>query len=167
MILRCSFVLGYFKVEHVIRRSVAKHEEETLVAAAAYTNNGTGNDENDNNNDSQQQRQQQQHAETNALQLQLNDLSCSLASGCGYALLHSLFLYGTLVASESGEANSYDEGGAYVGGGGSTGHGGTLYQESCGESDKKIPFIIHCRNKRNQRTCVFNLNTQPTTRSSQ
>ncbi len=120
----------------MIRRSVAKHEEETLAAAAAYANNGTGNydDENDNNNNDFQQQQQQQYAETNALQLQLNDLSCSLASGCGYALLHSLFLYGTLVASESGEANSYDGGGAYAGGGGSTGHGGTLYQESCGES---------------------------------
>lgn len=132
MILRCTFVLGYFRVEHVIRRSVAKHEEETL-AAAAYANGGGSDNDDDDNNDSQQQ-QQQQHAETNALQLQLNDLSCSLASGCGYAMLHSLFLYGTLIASESGEANSYDGGGAYAGGGGSTGHGGTLYQESCGKS---------------------------------
>jgi hypothetical protein len=111
---------------------VAKHEEETL-AAAAYANGGGSDNDDDDNNDSQQQ-QQQQHAETNALQLQLNDLSCSLASGCGYAMLHSLFLYGTLIASESGEANSYDGGGAYAGGGGSTGHGGTLYQESCGKS---------------------------------
>lgn len=144
MILRCFFVLGYFKVEHVIRRSVAKHEEETLLAtAASYPTTTTENDNvngtsggggdggeegsvNNNNNDT--------HAETNALQLQLNDISCSLASGCGYAIMHSLFLYGTLMASESGEANSYNEGGGYAGGGGSTGHGGTLYQESCGES---------------------------------
>lgn len=102
-------------MENVIRRSVAKHEKEEMAAAAAT--NGASSDS---------------HAETNALQLQLNDLSCSLASGCGYALLHSLFLYGTLLASESGEANSYNEG-VYSGGGGSTGHGGTLYQESCGE----------------------------------
>eukprot|EP00579_Thalassiosira_antarctica_P017273 CAMPEP_0201936072 /NCGR_PEP_ID=MMETSP0903-20130614/36778_1 /ASSEMBLY_ACC=CAM_ASM_000552 /TAXON_ID=420261 /ORGANISM="Thalassiosira antarctica, Strain CCMP982" /LENGTH=174 /DNA_ID=CAMNT_0048476673 /DNA_START=57 /DNA_END=578 /DNA_ORIENTATION=- len=85
MIVRCLFVKGYFKVEAVIRRSVAKHEEETTAAATA-----TG-DSNNNNDDS--------HSETNALQLQLNDLSCSVASGCGYSLLHSLFLYGTLLAS--------------------------------------------------------------------
>eukprot|EP00970_Alexandrium_tamarense_P001319 scaffold137_cov192-Alexandrium_tamarense.AAC.13 len=106
MIVRCWFVKIYFRVEDVIRRSVAKHEEETA---------------NDNNNSTS-------HAETNALQLQLNDLSCSLASGSGYSLLHALFLYGTLLASESSEDAA---GGAY-GGGGSTGHGGTLYQESCG-----------------------------------
>mmetsp|Transcript_42411 Transcript_42411/g.90236 ORF Transcript_42411/g.90236 Transcript_42411/m.90236 type:complete len:367 (-) Transcript_42411:35-1135(-) len=129
MIVRCLFVRGYFKVEAVIRRSVAKHEEEEAAANARVNNsssNGTalnGNSNNNNNSDS--------HAETNALQLQLNDLSCSVASGCGYALLHSLFLYGTLLASESGESNSYNEG-AYAGGGGSTGHGGTLYQQSCG-----------------------------------
>mmetsp|Transcript_10769 Transcript_10769/g.23865 ORF Transcript_10769/g.23865 Transcript_10769/m.23865 type:complete len:365 (-) Transcript_10769:209-1303(-) len=123
MIVRCFFVRGYFKVEAVIRRSVAKHEEETTAAAAAATNNNSNSNDNNNVSDA--------HAETNALQLQLNDLSCSLASGCGYALLHSLFLYGTLLASESGESNSYNDG-VYSGGGGSTGHGGTLYQESCG-----------------------------------
>lgn len=116
-------------MEAVIRRSVAKHEEETIAAAAA-----TGNSNNSINGG----EVSDSHAETNALQLQLNDLSCSLASGCGYALLHSLFLYGTLLASESGEANSYNEG-VYAGGGGSTGHGGTLYQESCGG----IPSLIN------------------------
>jgi len=110
-------------VENVIRRSVAKHEEEQLAADNANS---------DNNNNSNANEVSDAHAETNALQLQLNDLSCSLASGCGYAFLHSLFLYGTLLASESGESNSYNEG-VYAGGGGSTGSGGTLYQESCGE----------------------------------
>ena len=128
MFIRCYFVRGYFKVEAVIRKSVAKHEEETLLAQADNNNaspsNGNAHNGSSNGGDS--------HAETNALQLQLNDFSCSLASGCGYAVLHSLFLYGTLLASESGEANSYNDG-AYAGGGGSTGHGGTLYQESCGE----------------------------------
>ncbi len=109
---RCLFVLGYFRVEDVIRRSVARHEEETRIAAASSSSNGgvvVDDDDDDHNDD---------HAETNALQLQLNDLSCSIASGTGYALLHSLFLYGTLLASESGEAaNGYDDGGAYTGGG--------------------------------------------------
>ena len=143
MIVRCYFVRGYFKVEEVIRKSVGKHERETLAAAnAGYTtttttttttptgNTTNGNTTNGGNGGGEEE--EDAHAETNALQLQLNDLSCSLASGCGYSLLHSLFLYGTLLASESGESNSYNEG-VYAGGGGSTGHGGTLYQESCGE----------------------------------
>ena len=126
MVARCLFVRGYFRVESVIRQSVAKHEEEQIAAnAASASGDGDGDRQDDDRGDA--------HAETDALQLQLNDLSCSIASGCGYALLHSLFLYGTLLASESGEANSYDEG-SYSGGGGSTGHGGTLYQSSCGES---------------------------------
>ena len=62
-------------------------------------------------------------------QLQLNDLSNSLASGCECALLHSIFLHKTLLASESRESNSYNDV-AYAGGG-STGHRGTLYLNSC------------------------------------
>ena len=119
-IVRMQFVKLYFGVEDVIRKSVAKHEAETTQA-------------NNNNNNSTQE----EHAETNALQLQLNDLSCSLASGTGYALLHTLFLFGTLLASESHEGSNYygnlnSASGYYGGGGGSTGHGGTLYQYSCG-----------------------------------
>ncbi|KAL9188899.1 hypothetical protein ACHAXT_011389 [Thalassiosira profunda] len=132
MLIRCLFVRGYFKVENVIRRSVAKHEEETAAAAAATGNNTSNGNAATTNGEANGTADTDAHAETNALQLQLNDLSCSLASGCGYALLHSLFLYGTLLASESGESGSYNDGGAYAGGGGSTGHGGTLYQESCG-----------------------------------
>ena len=111
MASRCLFVRVYFRVESVIRRSVAKHEEEQIAADAAAASGGGGGDSGsvDDRGDS--------HAETDALQLQLNDLSCSIASGCGYALLHSLFLYGTLLASESGEANSYDGGGVTPGGG--------------------------------------------------
>jgi hypothetical protein len=110
MVARCLFVRGYFRVESVIRQSVAKHEEEQIAAnAASASGDGDGDRQDDDRGDA--------HAETDALQLQLNDLSCSIASGCGYALLHSLFLYGTLLASESGEANSYDEG-SYSGGGG-------------------------------------------------
>ena len=142
MLLRCLFVSVYFRVEDVIRRSVAKHEEEER-AAAEYRNGGAAASNNVGGSNAEQQQQQQQnspddaHAETNALQLQLNDLSCSVASGCGYALLHALFLYGTLLASEGGESGSYNDG-VYAGGGGSTGHGGTLYQSSCGETSQCI-----------------------------
>ncbi|KAL3793972.1 hypothetical protein HJC23_009455 [Cyclotella cryptica] len=108
-IVRCGFVKMYFRVEDVIRRSVAKHEAET--AAESHDHRGD-------------------HAETNALQLQLNDLACALASGAGYAFLHSLFLYGTLLASESGEQ--------YTSGGG-TAREGTLYQASC----TALPSLIN------------------------
>ncbi|KAL7502674.1 hypothetical protein ACHAWX_000518 [Stephanocyclus meneghinianus] len=108
-IVRCGFVKMYFRVEDVIRRSVAKHEAET--AAESHDNSGD-------------------HAETNALQLQLNDLSCSVASGAGYAFLHALFLYGTLLASESGEQYSSTN---------STPRDGTLYQSSC----TALPSLIN------------------------
>ena len=131
--VRMQFVKLYFGVEDVIRKSVAKHEAEEsmdMTTTDATRNGGT---------------QQQQHAETNALQLQLNDLSCSLASGTGYALLHTLFLFGTLLASESHESNNYygnlqTAQGYYGGGGGSTGHGGTLYQNSCSSS---MPSLVN------------------------
>ena len=130
-VVRMQFVKLYFSVEDVIRKSVAKHEAET-------TSSMDNDDDNNNNNDSNNGNTGgggEQHAETNALQLQLNDHSCSLASGTGYALLHTLFLFGTLLASESHEGSNYYgnySGGYYGGGGGSTGHGGTLYQYSCG-----------------------------------
>jgi hypothetical protein len=98
----------YFRVEDVIQKSVANHEAE---ARQAVGNSGGGD----------------VHAETNALQLQLNDLACSLAAGGGYAFLHSLFLYGTLLASESGQ--NYHSG---------VERDGTLYQPSC-----SMPSLIH------------------------
>ncbi|KAL7505001.1 hypothetical protein ACHAXN_002542 [Cyclotella atomus] len=105
--VRCYFVKMYFRVEKVIQKSVAKHEAE---------NNSNTSDDSEG------------HEETNALQLQLNDLSCSLASGAGYAFLHSLFLFGTLLASESGEQYSNN----------GTERDGTLYQPSC-----SLPSLIH------------------------
>ena len=133
-----QFVKLYFGVEEVIRKSVAKHEAESQLLMDPT--NSTSN----NNTATANGAQQNQHAETNALQLQLNDLSCSLASGTGYALLHTLFLFGTLLASESHEPNNYygnlgTGGGYYGGGGGSTGYGGTLYQTSCGG----IPSLVN------------------------
>ena len=108
-VVRCYFVKTYFKVEKVIQKSVAKHQAETE------------------SDESEEDHDDQQHNETNALQLQLNDLSCSLASGTGYALFHSLFLYGTLLASESNE--QYTTG---------KDRDGTLYQPSC-----PFPSLIH------------------------
>jgi hypothetical protein len=137
------FVKLYFGVEDVIRKSVRRHEDENNVAsgntAGGNTTNNGGNATNNGGG-----RGGGEHAETNALQLQLNDISCSLASGTGYALLHTLFLYGTLLASESGESNNYygnigTSGEYYGGGGGSTGHGGTLYQKSC----SMMPSVIN------------------------
>jgi hypothetical protein len=141
---------------------VSKHEDEVAMAHAAgystITNNGTttnGNssangaptiggshdDHPSNNNHGTTTTNTNTTtvvSETEELQLQLNDLSCSLASGVGYASLHALFLYGSLLASESGESNSYNDAGSYVGGGGSTGYGGTLYQNSC----STIPSLL-------------------------
>jgi hypothetical protein len=166
MILRCVFIIGYFNIETVIRGSVSKHEDEVAMAhAAGYTSTNNGNtattingnssaangtapthggshDEHPSNNNhgttTTNTNTTTVVSETEALQLQLNDLSCSLASGVGYATLHALFLYGSLLASESGESNSYNDAGSYVGGGGSTGYGGTLYQNSC----STIPSLL-------------------------
>lgn len=102
----------------MIQKSVARHEAESLSDDANTTSN-------DDTTTTTPQQQQQHGGETNALQLQLNDLSCSLASGSGYAFFHSLFLYGTLLASES-----YSES--------SNNNGGTLYQPSC-----SLPSLIH------------------------
>lgn len=111
----------------------------TTTASGATTNSGS-NDEHPPTNNDTSTTSTTVVSETEALQLQLNDLSCSLASGVGYAILHSLFLYGTLLASEAGESNSsYNDAGSYVGGGGSTGYGGTLYQNSC----TYIPSVLH------------------------
>ncbi len=142
-IVRMLFVKLYFRVEDVIRKSVRRHEDENNVASGNTTGSNTAGN-NGGNSGRNNTAGGDEHAETNALQLQLNDISCSLASGTGYALLHTLFLYGTLLASESGESNNYygnigTSGEYYGGGGGSTGHGGTLYQSSC----SMMPSVIN------------------------
>jgi hypothetical protein len=143
-IVRMAFVTLYFRVEDVIRNSVRRHEDENNVASGNTTAAGGNTTNNGGNSGGNNTAGGDEHAETNALQLQLNDISCSLASGTGYALLHTLFLYGTLLASESGESNNYygnigTSGEYYGGGGGSTGHGGTLYQSSC----SMMPSVIN------------------------
>ncbi|KAL7539474.1 hypothetical protein ACHAWF_006420 [Thalassiosira exigua] len=132
-VARCLFVRMYFRVERAIRKSVETHEAEVAAAHADAAHAGGGAHAANGTSDASSPDAADAHAETNALQLQLNDLSCSLATGTGYALFHALLLYGTLLASEAGEGGGYDDSGAYQGGGGSTGHGGTLYQSSCGE----------------------------------
>jgi hypothetical protein len=51
-------------------------------------------------------------SEVSLLRLELNDVSCGLASGVGFGFMHTVMLYGTLLASENNRI-------------------GTLYQESC------------------------------------
>jgi hypothetical protein len=102
-LMRCVFVHLYHKVEKVIQISIARHEEE------------------------QQQRQQsadatnttQEWTETARLRLELNDWACGLAAGNGFGGMHAILLYGTLLASESGNV-------------------GTLYQPSC----PNIPGLV-------------------------
>lgn len=80
---RCAFVAIYHKVERVIEVSIARHEQHT-----------------------------DEFQETAKLRLELNDWACGLAAGTGFGFMHAVLLYGTLLASESGNV-------------------GTLYQPSC------------------------------------
>jgi hypothetical protein len=91
-IARCGFVALYHKVEQVIQVSIEHHE-----AMQATTNR---NQDNNNSSDSA------------LLRLELNDWACGLAAGVGFGGMHAVLLYGTLLASESGNL-------------------GTLYQEAC------------------------------------
>ena len=82
------------------------------------------------------------HTMTDTLQLQLNNLPCSIESGCRYTLMHLLFLYERLLSPESGEANSYDGSVAPgVGGHRTLGH---AVQSSCGEffQDEPTPSSL-------------------------
>lgn len=91
-ILRCAFVRLYHKVERVIEKSISRHESENR-------------EETINNDD-------QTIPEMSLLRLELNDVSCGIASGVGYGFMHTVMLYGTLLASENIRM-------------------GTLYQYSC------------------------------------
>jgi anterior pharynx defective protein 1 len=93
-LFRCAFVKIYHKVERVIEKSIQRHESENR-------------DETRNSSD-----QTEEASEVNLLRLELNDVSCGLASGVGFGFMHTVMLYGTLLASENNRI-------------------GTLYQESC------------------------------------
>jgi len=99
-ILRCSFVSLYHKVEEVIESSVRKHEIQQ------NRENGTGSD--------RQNNAPQDWTESAQLRLELNDWTCGIAAGTGFGGMHAILLYGSLLASESGNI-------------------GTLYQLSCPE----------------------------------
>lgn len=121
-LVRCAFVKVYHHVEGAIRKSVANHERETEAAERrrrereqASSSGTNGADRVGASASGESSAGGDAHAETNALNLQLNDAACGISAGAGYGFMHALFLYGTLLASESGESNA----------------GGTLYQPSC------------------------------------
>lgn len=104
-VCRCAFVHMYHKVEAVIEKSILKHEEEN------------GGDDADvdadvNDNNSPESDTQIELSERSRLRLELNDVTCGLAAGIGFGGMHTVMLYGTLLASEGGNM-------------------GTLYQSSC------------------------------------
>jgi gamma-secretase subunit APH-1 len=94
-LFRCSFVALYHKVEKVIRLSIeqedARGQTGTQDDLEEYDENWTA---------------------AAKLRLQLNDASCGVAAGVGFGGMHAIMLFGTLLASQSGNA-------------------GILYQESC------------------------------------
>jgi len=98
---RCGFVHLYHKVETVIEQSIRSHELE-----ASTTNSTPPPTEREPNTTNPVL------SETAKLRLEINDLSCGLAAGVGFGGMHTIMLYGTLLASESGRI-------------------GTLYQPSC------------------------------------
>jgi Aph-1 protein len=95
-IMRCAFVWMYHRVEKVIQISIARHEQQT---------HGNEGDE--------------LITESAKLRLELNDWACGLAAGAGFGGMHVVLLYGTLLASETGNL-------------------GTLVQDSC----PRIPGLL-------------------------
>lgn len=95
-VLRCGFVYMYHKVEKVIQVSIENHEQERRQAQLLQS---APSEEIDIN-------------ESARLRLELNDWACGLAAGTGFAGMHAVLFFGTLLASEAGNL-------------------GTLYQDSC------------------------------------
>ena len=83
----------YHRVEAAVAESIGRHERQM----------------HDNDNDNSAGL-----SETTLLRLELNDWACGIAAGVGFGGMHSLMLYGTLLASQI-----YDN------------SKGTLYQDSC------------------------------------
>jgi ABC-type maltose transport system permease subunit len=99
-LFRCGFVLLYHRVEVVIQKSIEHHERSELV------------NEGDEGNLHSVDQSGNELSQTARLRLEINDFSCGLAAGLGYGGMHTIMLYGTLLASE-------------------TDRWGTLYQTSC------------------------------------
>lgn len=104
-VCRCAFVHMYHKVEAVIEHSILKHEQEEEEE---------NNEEDDEaNGDNGPAVERDTHvSERSRLRIELNDVTCGLAAGIGFGGMHTVLLYGTLLASEGGNM-------------------GTLYQSSC------------------------------------
>mmetsp|Transcript_6305 Transcript_6305/g.7992 ORF Transcript_6305/g.7992 Transcript_6305/m.7992 type:complete len:317 (+) Transcript_6305:176-1126(+) len=100
--LKCGFVHLYHKVESVIESSIQRHEQEERERME--DNHGECNDDD--------AAAAAEVSETALLRLELNDASCGIAAGVGFGGMHTVMLYGTLLASEGGRM-------------------GTLYQPSC------------------------------------
>jgi len=101
-------------VEAVIESSIQKHERmeaAAAVAASSPSTTTTATNTSSNNN---------ALSETARLRLELNDISCGIAAGVVYGGMHTVLLYGTLLASEMGQK-------------------GTLYQPSC----SSIPSLVN------------------------
>jgi len=103
-VMRCAFVKLYHKVEGVIQMSI-EHHERTHPVEQDETSSSSGD--------------QQPLSETSRLRLELNDWVSGVAAGTGFAGMHAIMLYGTLLASEGGNI-------------------GTLYQDSC----PAVPSIV-------------------------
>lgn len=118
---RCAFVHCYHKVETVIEKSIARHEQlqrQSHSNSHARTNSNSNNNNNNdgenniNANDNVNVNVNEGPSESQQLKLELNDVSSGIAAGVGFAFFHTVMLYGTLLASENSRT-------------------GTLYQESC------------------------------------
>lgn len=125
-VFRCAFVKVYHKVESVIEDSIQSHEKEEMerremVGASRRRSRNQQNQTGSGTENDQEDQQDQQHSsstdepmsESSLLRLELNEISCSIASGVGFATMHTILLYGTLLASENNRVE------------------GTLYQISC------------------------------------
>jgi len=100
-ICRCGYVFLYHKVENVIEQSIRSHEIESSTTNSTSPPTERGLD-----------TTVPVLSETAKLRLEINDVSCGIAAGVGFGGMHTVLLYGTLLASESGRV-------------------GTLYQPSC------------------------------------
>lgn len=97
---RCGFVALYHRVEGVIKDSLEKEEDDTRPSSQSVVDNTN-------------QSSEKHWAEVAKMRLQLNDAACGIAAGVGFGGMHSILLYGTLLASEMST------------------NVGVLYQDSC------------------------------------
>mmetsp|Transcript_15060 Transcript_15060/g.19072 ORF Transcript_15060/g.19072 Transcript_15060/m.19072 type:complete len:353 (-) Transcript_15060:72-1130(-) len=117
---RCAFVKMYLKVESVIEKSIQNHEMEEnkrnqMGRSRSSDSRSTSHEgkEEEDHDEEEKTNNDTGVSESSLLRLELNDVSCSIAAGIGFGGMHTILLYGTLLASEGGRKN------------------GTLYQPSC------------------------------------